>query len=345
MTEDGDANLPYYLVRNESFGVTRPEDDLLHPEKNAAIAHETLSETQYFSFSIPEARIHSYLYLWHHPNLRVVSGGAWVWQGSKRHSVEAELNDYRLFMRDDVLKNDLHDYRLANGYGVRVIEPLKRFRVTYADVPRQNSFDLEYTALMPPIMTADNNHFEQPMKVRGELILRGNRHEVDGFTIRDRSWGKPRQEDNRRLPPLTTLQGVFSGDFAFSSLLFDDATQEEGFESFALPADKLIPSGSWIYRDGMLGAIVRAKRAVRRNPDTFHTERMALELTDDLERTIVVTATTITTWPSYGFWPNQMVLCSCVELECGGLRTHGEVFDIYSNDYMQHRAHLQTERR
>ena len=344
MTEDSEANLPYYLVRNDSFGIARPEDELLHPEMNAAIEHETLSETQYFSFSIPEARIHSYMYLWHHPNLRVVTGGAWVWQGSKRHAVEAELNDYRLFMRDDVLKNDLHDYRLANGYGVRVIEPLKRMQVTYSDPERGNSFDLEYTALMPPVMTADNRHFEQPMRVCGELFLRGAPHRVDGFTIRDRSWGKPRQEDNRRLPPLTTLQGVFSEDFSFSSFLFDDVSQDKDFESFALPRSKLIPSGSWIYRDGKLGAIVKAKRSVRRNPDTFHTEKMLLKVTDSLDRTIEVTATTITTWPSYGFWPNQMVLCNCVELECAGLRTHGEIFDLYSNDYMQHRANLIAQR-
>ena len=263
--------------------------------------------------------------------------------GQQAPSHRGRTERYRLFMRDDVLNNDLHDYRLANGYGVRVIEPLKRFRVTYSDPVRQNCVDLEYIGLIPPIMTADNNHFEQPMKVRGELILRGNRHEVDGFTIRDRSWGKSRQEDNRRLPPLTTLQGVFSEDFSISSFLFDDVSQEEGFESFVLPPDKPIPSGSWIYRHGKLGAIIKAKRTVQRSPDSFHTERMIVELTDNLERRIVMTATTITTWPSYGFWPNQMVLCNCVELECEGLRTHGEVFDLYSNDYMQHRANLLAE--
>lgn len=338
MTDYTNAELPYYLAKNVGFGTATPQDDLLHPGKNAAIAHETLSETQYFSFTIPEKKIHSYLYLWHHPNLGTVSGGAFVWQGSKRHPVEAEINDYRLFMRDDPLKNDLHNYRLDNGYGVKVIEPLKRFEVTYSDPDRQNSFELEYTALTAPIMTADNNHFEQPMKVRGELILRGTRHEVDGFTVRDRSWAKPRQEDNRRLPPLTTLQGVFDEKFAFSSLLFDDVADEAGFEMFALPPDRLIPSGSWIHRDGQVGSIVKAKRSVQRHPDSFHTERMVLELTDHLDRTIVVTAVTLTTWPSYGFWPNQMVLCNSVELECEGRRAYGEVFDIYSHDYMQHRA-------
>ena len=204
--QEPDSSLPYYLARSECFGRPVPADDLLHPEMNAAVEHETLSETQYFSFSIPEAKIHSNLYLWHHPNLGVVSGGAWVWQGSKRHPVEAELNDFRLFMRDDRLQNDLHDYRLANGYGVKVIEPLKRFHVTYRDDDRRNSFDLEFTGLIPPVMTADNTHFEQPMKVRGELVLRGTRHDVDCFTIRDRSWGKPRQKDLSPLPPLTTSQ-------------------------------------------------------------------------------------------------------------------------------------------
>jgi hypothetical protein len=344
MTQEDAGNLPYYLVRNESFGTAGPGDDLLHPEKNALVAHETLSETQYFSFTVPEARIHSFLYLWHHPKLKTVTGGAWVWQGSKRHPIEAEINDYRLFMRDDVLAHDLGDYRLANGYGVKVIEPLKRFHVTYADPDRENSFDLEYTGLIPPVMTADNNHFEQPMKVQGELVLRGARHRVDGYTIRDRSWGKPRQEDNRWLPPLTTLQGVFGEDFAISCFLFDDVDGDRDFAAFALPPERRIPSGSWVYRDGKLASVVAASKKVRRNADSFHTEWIELAITDDLGRSFTVTARTLTTWPSYGFWPNQMVLCNSVEIECDGRRTHGETMDLYSSDYMQLRARLRAAR-
>jgi len=62
-------------------------------------------------------------------------------------------------------------------------------------------------------------------------------------------------------------------------------------------------------------------------------------LTDSLGRALSIRSNTIVTWPSYGFWPNQMVQHSCVEIECEGLRTHGEIYDILSNDYMQHRAH------
>ena len=85
---------------------------------------------------------------------------------------------------------------------------------------------------------------------------------------------------------------------------------------------------------------VELQRKLRRNPESFHTEWMELTLTDNLGRTIVVTSRTITTWPSYGFWPNQMVLCNSSEIECEGRRAYGEIFDIYSNDYMQHRARL-----
>ncbi|MGE0284042.1 MAG: hypothetical protein AB7P20_25985 [Rhizobiaceae bacterium] len=339
MLED-DKNLPFHLARNAGFGTASPGDDLLHPEMNARISHETLTETQYLSFSIPEASIHSNLYLWHHPNLGVVSGGAWVWQGSKRHPVEAELNDFRLFMADDPLKNDLHEYRLINSYGVKVIEPLKRLQASYSDPVRQNSFDLEFTALLPPVMTADNTHFEQAMQVRGELTLRGQRFAVDCFTIRDRSWGKPRQEDPMTLPPLTTVQGVFGEDFAFSSLLFDDTSGQPGYEQFALPADRLIPSGSWVWRDGKLAPIVKARRQVERHPDRFNTEKVLLEITDDLGRDFAIRTNTIVTWPSFGFWPNQMVVHNCVEIECEGRRAHGEIYDIISHDYMQHRAHV-----
>ena len=62
MAEDSDANLPYYLVRNENFGVARPEDDLLHPEKNAAIEHRNTFGDAIFQLLHPRGT-HSFLHV------------------------------------------------------------------------------------------------------------------------------------------------------------------------------------------------------------------------------------------------------------------------------------------
>ena len=93
-------------------------------------------------------------------------------------------------MSDTVLKNNLHEFRFVNGYGVKILEPMKRFHMTYADLARQNSVDLIFEATLPIVMFGDGKHFEQTMKVRGELVLRGKRYDVDCFTVRDRSSGK-----------------------------------------------------------------------------------------------------------------------------------------------------------
>jgi hypothetical protein len=166
---------PFYVSQNSGFGSIEHRDELLHPDAGAGIADVSLTETQYLGFSIPEERIHALGYLWHHPNLRVVSGGIYVWRGFKTFMPQAELCDMRAFMSDALLSGDLHEYRLDNGYGVRIVEPLKRLQMSYADTARQNRIALEYEALAPPIMFGDGRHFEQSMRVRGEIVLRGRR--------------------------------------------------------------------------------------------------------------------------------------------------------------------------
>jgi hypothetical protein len=82
---------------------------------------------------IPEENIHGLGYFWHHPNLGVVTGGIWAFQGIKKHIFECELFDFRDYMSDRFLKNDLNKYQMDNGYGVEVIEPLDRLHMSYKD--------------------------------------------------------------------------------------------------------------------------------------------------------------------------------------------------------------------
>ena len=144
--------LPYFVRENSAFTPITPQDDYLHPERNRQCSDPTLTETQYFSFGNAEAGVHAFGYLWHHPNLHAVSGGMLAWQGFKLHMQQAEICDYPLFMSDEVLKNDLHEFRLINSYSVKVIEPLKRHHMSYHDDAKNNHVDVEFDAVTPAIM-------------------------------------------------------------------------------------------------------------------------------------------------------------------------------------------------
>ena len=254
------SDQPFYLTQNTGFGRAMPEDDFLQTEKNKAITDNTLTETQYFGFSMLHEQIQGAGYLWHHPNLHTVSGGLYVWRGDKRTATAAELCGWTNHMSDAALTNDIQNYRLENSYGIEVIEPLKRHRMTYSDPARKNSVDLLYEALIPPVMFGDGNHIEQPMRVSGELILRGKRYIVDCHCIRDRSWGKPRREDNIPLPPISWMTGVFNKDFMFCCNVFDQASQKHELTGSFVMADEKTLAAGWVYRDGKLNEIARARK-------------------------------------------------------------------------------------
>jgi hypothetical protein len=298
------------------------------------VATDSLTETQYFGFCVPEHAIHGYAYLWHHPNLGVVSGGLFAWRGHKRTVTHGELCDYRNFMSDRVLKNDLHDVRLENGYGVKIVEPLKRHRLTYADPVRGNEVEIDYEAVSSPVMYADGNHFEQAMRGRGRLVLRGTSYAIDCFTLRDRSWGKSRPEDNLPLPGASWMQGIFGDDLAFSANLFDQAgtSRELAGTPLALPEERTL-NGGWIQRDGRVGRLVRGRKKIERLPDSRLPHRVELEITDELERTLTITGRTIasTAWMP---WSNLFMPITLMRWECEGRVAHGDCQEGVWNDYL-----------
>lgn len=325
---------PFFISQNSGFSPIDGADELLHPGKNAQIKADSLTETQYFAFCIPEERIHAYGYLWHHPNLRVVGGGLFVWQGHKRTVTHGELCDYRNYMNDSVLKNDLHEYCLENSYGIKIVEPLKRHHMSYADPQRQNFVELDYEAVSPAVMFADGNHFEQAMKATGSLTLRGKHYKVDCFTLRDRSWGKPRPEDNLPLPGASWMQGVFSEHFAFSCNMFDQigSSHELAGTALALPEERTL-NGGWLYRDGKVGRLVHGKKRMERDPESRMPLRVEFEVTDELGRAIHVRGSSIasTTWMP---WSNIFMPIVLMRWECEGMIAHGDCQEGIWNDYL-----------
>ncbi len=327
-------DLPFFLTQNEGLGQVKPEDDLLHPVQNKLVADDSLTETQYFGFSVPEENIHAIGYIWYHPNLHVVSGGILAFQGIKAYQTHAELCDLRIFMHDRALKNDLHEYRLANGYGIKVVEPLKRYHMTYADAARKNSVNIHFEALQAPVMFADGKHFEQVLRAKGELVLRGKRYDVDCFNIRDRSWGKPRPEDSMPIPPLSWNTGVFNKDFAFNCNIIEQVQGNPEIKgAFELPIDKTI-NGGWILRDGKVGYVVSGSKRVVRDPKSLLPQRMDFSITDNLGRTIEISGTILAACP-FPSWPNIWFPVCLARWECEGMVAYGDcqegVFTDYAN--------------
>jgi hypothetical protein len=334
MSED---DTPFFLKQNQGFLEADASAELLHPTENKLVKADSLTETQYFGFSVPESEIHGYAYLWHHPNLHVLTGGLWAWSGIKQYMVQSELCDFRTYMSDSALKNDLHDYRLENGFGVKILEPLKRFHMTYVDAARDNSVDLVYEAVGPAVMFGDGKHMEQPMRAVGELVLRGHRYRVDCFNVRDRSWGKARPEDNLSMPPASWMTGVFSEDFAFNCNIFDQASgNPELTGRLALPDERTL-AGGWLYRDGKLSRFVRARKRVVRRPVSLLPDEIEFEATDDLARRIAVRGTLIASCP-WQAWGNFNANINLMRWECEGLVAHGDCQEPLWNDYCNHVA-------
>lgn len=318
---------------NQGAGAYGAKDDLLHPEAKQAEPGETMSETQYFGLCMPEEGIHGTMNLWCHPNLGCVNAGVWVFQGFKKHHLASEIFDFRMHMSDSVFVNDLNDYTLINGFGVRIIEAGKKFHAHYKDEQRNNSFDIEYTAVMPPFMFSSNKHFEQTMKAEGELVLRGKKYQVHGYTVRDRSWGNLRSEANQALPPMSWMSGVFNDDFSFCCCLFDDPDDHPEWQGRLVAPEGRLFSGGYIRNNGETLPLIGGRKRVIRNLETLFPERVELELVDSRDNRYQV-AGTIVAASSFSWWYNTAVaLCQC-RWKYNGMIGYGDVQDQKWGDFM-----------
>lgn len=324
----------WFATLHEGFGRFTPEDDLLHP--NHKVPGDTLTETQYFGFNVPEANVYCFGYFWLHANLDVISGGVFACEGIKRHHLQSELFDIHAYLsKGSVIRDDLRSYRMANSYEVTVLEPGKRMRIRYEDAARQNRIDVEARAVMPVAMRGNNKHFEQAMKMEGEIVLRGRHHAVNAYNVRDRSWGELRPEEGQALPPMTWMTGVFGDDFAFNCNAFDhpdlDPAWKPAFPAF--PAERAFNDG-WIWKDGELARIRTARKITERDPVDGRPVSHRIEMTDVRGRSFTVTGT-ITAGVPWSGWPNVVVQLHLTRWECDGRVGWGDTQEVQWNDFVR----------
>ena len=77
---------------------------------------DSLTETWYWGFNVPEARINCYAYCWVHPNLGVVSAGLFIYRGIKDGI--ADLDEMgRIFQNEITIRESDHPVELHHPRG------------------------------------------------------------------------------------------------------------------------------------------------------------------------------------------------------------------------------------
>jgi hypothetical protein len=302
------SKTPFWEKKNEGFSAADPAQDLLHPESRQAENGYALTETQYLGFNIPEHNLHGLAYIWHHPNLHMVTGGVYAWTGIKEHNFQCELFDFVTYMSDDCLKNDLWDYQLENSYHVQTVEPLKRHRIRYDDPQRGNQFDIHYEAIMPPMVQSSGLHLEQAMRTTGSITLRGKQYKFNGsHTVRDRSWGALRSEKHTNAAPLAWMTGTYNESFIFGCTAFDTPDiSPDAYPGLIVPGGTTV-KGGWVYQSGEMVPILAARKRTTRDPRTLIPTTVKMELTDSHGRNYAINGTVVAaanwrTWHNFETW-------------------------------------------
>lgn len=190
------------------------------------------AETNYFPFSIPDAGLSGCIYNVFRPGLGVCMSDVTIFDRCATHWEGLAYTDHQQHL---ACPSSLAHYHLRNGVSVRVTKAPTDYRIDYVGFEdTELHFDLK--GLMRPQDFNDprqdplakisghsngwdkafDGHFDMTAQVKGELILRGRRHEIECLSTMDHSWG-PRLEHNNG--SAVFLQAHFGSDFSINALL------------------------------------------------------------------------------------------------------------------------------
>ncbi len=212
--------------------VFTPRDDRFHFDAMGDDWWAT--ETAWFSFHCPERRLGGWLYTLARPNIGTVAGGAWVWDDTAHLPWEVlySANYSALELPRD---RDLDDIRLPTGVSIRVLEPCTSYALGYDDGERLR-VSLRFDGVMPPEpLTATGStfgrasHFDQIGRVHGELVLHGEAIAIDCLAVRDRTWGRRREDRPRQAAYVTGVADPEHGFLAVTNVKGDTHPVAYGF--------------------------------------------------------------------------------------------------------------------
>lgn len=245
-----------------------PADDRLHPPP---VPDPSWAETAWFGFSAPERDLAGTIYPLFRSSLGVCALGVAVWDASAHEPWRARYA--RRLWHLPMPAGDLDDLELG-GLHLRRLEPLRAYRLAYEDGERL-SLELDYRGIAPlhaPLVTPARGHLDQPCRVRGRLRLAGEEIAIDGFEMRDRSWG-PR--DDLRHTRASYSYGIAGEDRCFLAAAIPTGDEERVIAGF-------------LWRDGAKRDLVAgSRRVLARSPQGFP-ERVRIEARDDAGRELAL---------------------------------------------------------
>jgi hypothetical protein len=329
-----ESNEAIAWTRSElGFGMPTAGDDAYHgrslPEK-----HPEMTETWYWAFYDPQSLMHGFIHIWTHPNLHLCTGGIFVHFGHKREQLQAEVFDFRNFSRDEIF-DAAGNIRLPNGLTVEFEKPMERMRIRYENVARDFRLDMTQTAVQPPIVRANNQHFEQTMRAQGMAWYAGREYPFDVLTIRDRSWGERRPEDGHAIPPYTWMNGAFSENFAFTIAGFDDPDRKPNWAGlYDIPAAQRT-SDAWIFDHGKKLRLKAMSKVTERAEDGLRPVRSIIDCETEEGTRYQFVGEVIANNP-WHCWQNALCHCGLTRwtspqfAEAGW----GETQEVQWNDYV-----------
>lgn len=312
------------------FAPVLPEDEFLHAIPDGA--GYALSETSYWGFCVPERDLMAEIYIWFHPVLRTMSAGILIFSGKRPSSLASDFVHHHHFLP---MPEDISRYRIdAIGLEIEVIDPLRAIRMCCRDPERPVSFDVLFTAALPPIGRPNGKHLVQLMRTVGELDLFGEKIPIDGYFTRDRSWGAERYETPRDVPPITWMTGNADGELAFHLVAFDDpALGPDWLGRFdePLPGENLM--WGFLRRNGRTSSIRAARKLTHREADGVTPKGFDLEIVDEHGESLRMHGD-ITARAPWATWQNVVVHYSLTRWVIDGRVAWGDCQDIQYNRFV-----------
>lgn len=318
-------------IAGKPLGTAIPEDEFLHPP--APGGHYSATETSYFGFNIPEHRLNAEIYVWFHPILQVISASVYIWRGLNGSTLECDYVNHYHYL--PFPKNGIADYEIPDiGLKFKVIEPLKTVAIRFRDDARGVSFDVKYTAIMPPGVRPGSKHFTQAMRTEGALDLYGENFVIDGYFSRDHSWGEERREISRMTPPLSWMVGIRDDHFAFHVTAFDSPEEKpEWIERYQVAPNENLVWG-YVFRDGALFPVTRAKKLTLRERDGLTPRLILLEIVDAGGETHSFRGEVMASMP-WQTWQNMNVFFCQTRWDGERGVCWGDTQDIQNNDFVR----------